>query len=213
MAGKGAVTTLYEGQRFAGPHGDLGDQVTPVDRSPSRVGYWVGGGVMVLGVVAAVLWFVLGLLSFSNEVKGFERVPVDGESRQVNLPRAGSYTAYYEPNFGSADESAPAVDAEIEGPDGRNVDLTPYRSSLTYDNMGGHSGRAVFTFQVDSPGTYEVRSSSTSAGELALGRGVGNKLVASIVGTFVIGLVGIGIGALVLIITAVRRSSSRRRAP
>jgi len=164
-------------------------------------------------VVSAVLWFVLGLMSFSSEVKGFERVPVDGEPRQVNLSRTGSYTAYFEMEFGSAAESAPAVDAEMVAPDGGNVALTPYGSSLTYDNMGGHSGRAVFTFRVDSPGTYEIRSTSTSGGELALGRGVGNKLLTSIVGAFVIGLLGIGVGALVLIVTVVRRSSSRRSAP
>ena len=186
--------------------------MSPHDRRPSRTGYWVGGGVAVLGVVGAVLWFVLGLTSFSDEIKGFERVPADGEPRQVDLSRTGSYTAYYEPASGSVDESGPAVDAEVVGPDGRNVALKPYVTKLTYD-LGGHHGRAVFTFRADATGTYEVRSSSASEGELAIGRGVGRKLVGSIVGGFAIGLAGLGLGALVLIVTAVRRSSARGRAP
>ena len=121
------------------------------DGRPSRAGYWVGGGVAVLGVVGAVLWFVLMLTSFTNEIKGFERVPADGEPRQVTLSRTGSYTAYYEPSSGSLDdESDHSVDAEVVGPNGRNVVLEPYVSKLTY-TLGGHNGRAVFTFRVDAP--------------------------------------------------------------
>lgn len=183
------------------------------DGRPSRAGYWVGGGVAVLGVVGAVLWFVLMLTSFTNEIKGFERVPADGEPRQVTLSRTGSYTAYYEPSSGSLDdESDHSVDAEVVGPNGRNVVLEPYVSKLTYA-LGGHNGRAVFTFRVDAPGTYEVRSSSTGEGELAIGRGLGRKLLASILGGFAIGIVGLGLGAVVLIVTAVRRATAPRRGP
>ena len=184
--------------------------MTPDDRGPSRVWYWVGGAVALVGVTGAVLWFVLGLLSISHEIKGFQRVPVDGEPRPVTLLRTGSYTAYYEPRIGSVSESAPAVEAEVVGPDGQPVTLSPYDGDLTYD-MGGHHGRAVFTFRIDDPGPYELRASSSVAGELALGRGVGKRLVTSIAGGFLIGFVTIVVAAPIVIVTAIRRSSARRR--
>jgi len=177
---------------------------------PSRVWYWVGGGAALIGVTGAVLWFVLGLLSLSHQVEGFQRVPIDGEPRRVNLLRAGSYTAYFEPRFGRASDSGPAVDARLVAPDGQEVPLSSYDSDLTYD-FGGYQGRAVFTFRIDSPGAYQLQSSAADGGVLALGRGVGNKLVTSIVGAFAIGIVGLAVGIPLVIVTAVRRHSARRR--
>ena len=69
----------------------------------SRVGYLTGGGLIAVGVVGAVLWFVLSLVNLSNEVDDFQRVPVPGEGT-VQL-EARKYVIYYEgPN---ADEVVP----------------------------------------------------------------------------------------------------------
>ena len=177
---------------------------------PSRVWYWVGGAVALIGVTGAMLWFVLGLLSLSHQVKGFQRVPVDGEPRRVNLLRTGSYTAYYEPPFGDGSGSDVSINAQLTRPEGGSVPLSRYDGDLTYD-IGGHSGRAVFTFRIDQPGTYHLQSSSSEGGELALGTGVGRRLVSSIVGAFAIGVAGLAIGLPLVIVTAVRRHSARRR--
>ncbi len=43
---------------------------------PTRTRYWVGGGIMVAGVLAAILWVVVGIGSLSDEIDGFQRVPL-----------------------------------------------------------------------------------------------------------------------------------------
>ncbi len=183
-----------------------------VDQGPSRVWYWVGAGIAVVGVIGAVLWFVLGMLSFAHQIDGFQRVPVDGEPHRVTLLRTGSYTAYHEAPGGNEAAASDGIEAELVSSEGRSVRLAEYDTTLTYD-VGGNAGRAVFTFEIDTPGSYELRASSTEGGELALGRGVGGKLVRSLVGGFVIGFLAVALGAPVVIVTAVRRQSARRRQP
>jgi hypothetical protein len=75
----------------------------------SRAGYWIGGGLIAVGVVGAVLWLVLSLVNLSNEVDEFQRVPVRGEGT-VRL-EARKHVIYYE--GANADEAVPRFEITI----------------------------------------------------------------------------------------------------
>ena len=60
----------------------------------SRRGYWIGGGLIVAGVLGAVLWFVLSLVRLGDQVDEFQRVRVPGEAT-VQL-EAQKYIVYFE---------------------------------------------------------------------------------------------------------------------
>jgi len=177
---------------------------------PSKAGYWVGAAVVVVGVVGAILWGVLGFLSFGEAVDGFQRVPANGRS-EVTFTRTGGYVIYYE-GPGADVGDIPAGEASLT-PDGSDepVSLETYASSLSY-SYGDHAGQAVLTFDIEQPGTYVLDSTSDGDGDLAVGRSIGGKLVSTVVGAFALGGLGVVVGAIVLIVTFVRRRNARPRA-
>lgn len=183
------------------------------DRRPSVAGYWVGGAVVVVGCLAAIVWFVVGLMSFARQVDHFQRVPVGEAGGRLNLD-AGSWTGYYEgPGASQSEVVVPELELELEVTPvdgGDTVPISIYHGSLTYD-IGGSQGRALFTFTAPRPGEYTLRAIGSGRGRIAVGRGIGRRLVSAVVGAFVIGILGFCIGVPLLIVTAVRRSRARRR--
>ena len=178
--------------------------------APTRAGYWLGAGIMAVGVVAAALWAVLGIASFSHEIDGFQRVPL-GQSGQLSLSKPGGYVIYYEGGRGSQG-AVPDFNVSIRPVDGGAAgDLADYRGSLTYD-LGGHSGSAAGTFQVRTPGrfTFQTTTSSQATGQLAVGRTIGRKLVGVVLGALALGLAGLLVGGTIVIVTAVKRRKARQ---
>ena len=97
-------------------------------------------------------------------------------------------------------------------PDGDEVNTSPYVSSLTYD-FGGQAGNASQTFTAEQAGDYELSSTSrlsTGISSLAVGKSIGGDIVSAVVGAFAIGGLGVLVGAIVLIVTAIRRSRANR---
>ena len=177
---------------------------------PSRAWYWVGGAVVVVGMVAGVLWGFLGFVSLSDDVKGFERVPADGGG-EITLAGDGGYTIYYESASGNVVEDLPAGQVSLVPADGGEpVALDDYGGRLTYD-FGGHAGQALFTFEIDRPGRYVVESTSEGRGDLAVGPGVGGRLVGTVVGAVLLAVGGVVVGAIMLIVTAVARHNAGRQ--
>ena len=88
----------------------------------STKGYWIGGGLIVLGAVLAALWFVISFVRLDDQIDGFERVPVPGE-QTVRL-EARKYIVYYE-GFPTPEELTIA-DAES----GDDLEIEPYDGSL-----------------------------------------------------------------------------------
>ncbi len=177
---------------------------------PSRVWYWVGGALVVIGMVAGVLWGFLGFVSLSDDVKRFERVPADGGG-EVTLANDGGYTIYYESSSGNVVEDLPGGQVTLVPADGGEpVALDDYGGRLTYD-FGGHAGQALFTFEIDRPGRYAVESTSEGQGDLAVGPGVGGRLVRTVVGAVLLALGGVIVGAIMLIVTAVARHNAGRQ--
>ena len=174
---------------------------------PSRIWYWVGGGIIGGGILAAVLVAVLGLRAFSDEIDAFQRVPFS-RGGEVSLSEPGGYVVYFE---GEQPPSS-GFDIDIEPLDGGEVEApAPYGSDLTYD-VGGRSGTAVATVRVLRPGRFRIDSATASdgAGQLAVGPSLSRRLLFSVLGSLALVFGSLLVGATILIVTAVKRSSARR---
>ena len=152
----------------------------------SRAGYWVGGGLVVAGVLGAVLWFITSLAHISNGVDDFQRAPVPGEATMQLEAR--KYVVYYEGL--NADEVVPPFEIEIaDATTGTPLAIAPYGGSLTY-SFSGHEGSAQGTVTPVHAGAYAVRTDSgarTSGASIALGRSLAWPILRGILGTFAIG--------------------------
>jgi hypothetical protein len=175
---------------------------------PRALWYWIGALLIVAGVVGAVAWFVLGLMSLDETVDDFERVALPGGG-SVTLDDAGEYVVYAE---ASGTTPLRPSGITVTGPDGEPVATEVYSGSVTY-GFGGRSGIAVSTFSADEPGQYVVETTSAlSAGAetLAVGPSIGGDLLGAILGGFAIGAIGVLTGVVVLIVTGVRRGRAKR---
>ena len=176
----------------------------------SRAGYWIGGGLIAVGVLGAVLWFVGSLLRMSDEVDDFPRAPVPGEAT-VEL-EARKYVVYYESS--TAEESVPAVELAItDARTGAPVAISPYSGSLTY-SFSDHEGAALATVTPGQAGAFAVRTDTavpTSGASVALGRSLAWPILLGILGAFAIGGVLVGAGGTLVAVTAVRRSRAHGR--
>ena len=176
---------------------------------PSKKGYWVGAAVIVVSGIAAIAWFGLGLARFSHRIDSFQRVSANG-SGEVTFDEPGGYVIHFEAP-GASGGDIPSGQAQLTPVDGGDpVPLETYESDFTYA-LGGHSGRAVLTAQIETPGTYTLESEVDGDGELAVGRSVAGTLVSSVVGAMALGGLGFVAGVVILIVTAVRRRGARTR--
>ena len=176
----------------------------------SRVGYWIGGGLIVLGVVGAVLWFVTSLTSLSNAVDDFQRAPLTGETTMQFEAR--KYVVYFETP--TAEEFVPPFDLEIaDAQTGTPLALKDYGGSLTY-SINDQEGSAQATVTPARAGAYVVRTNSDLprvGSSVALGPSIARQLLRGILGTFAIGGLLVGSGGILIAVTAVRRSRLARR--
>ncbi|MEA2219239.1 MAG: hypothetical protein QOJ35_1865 [Solirubrobacteraceae bacterium] len=177
----------------------------------SKAGYWIGAGLVVLGVGGAILWAVLSFAHIVSTIDDFQRVEIPGAGK-VRL-EARKYIVYVEGP--GADQHVPAVRVQIT--DERTelpLPLSSYGGSLTYSF--DQTGSAQATVTAPRAGSYRVLAAGTAPGggyAIALGESVGGKIVGAILGALLVGAVLGGSGIALLIVTGVRRSRSRRRAP
>ena len=180
----------------------------------SPAGYWIGGGILVVGCGIAVIWFIVAIVGLVNAPDDFERIRVPG-SEVVTLGN-GDWIIYYESDSSrSYANNPPSVD--VTGPNGRAINVQ-YSSDKSSYSVGSNDGQALYEFHVVSPGEYTIEASTVgeparrSGDQIAIGRPLfdGGR-VAGILGPIALGAVSFLIGLIVLIITIVRRSRSRRR--
>jgi hypothetical protein len=180
---------------------------------PSRSWYWVGGAIAAVGVGTAAVWVVAGLISFVHRIDDLQRVPLGGGT--VTLDRPGGWTVYYEgPGAGSRASVPPLEVSVAETATGEAVPVADYGTSLTY-SLGGHRGRAILTFGAPRAGSYRLQASSPVArrGRLAVGRGVGRGPFVRVALGIVVAVWSLGLGAAIVIVTALRRHGTRTRPP
>lgn len=176
---------------------------------PSAWWFGVAGAVAAAGIAVAIVLFVRTYTNWVDRIENFDRVDVPGEGT-VTLDGTGGYTIYHE--YPGANETffGPNVfDIALTAPNGSNVELRDYTSSVTYAN-GSEEGRALFSFTADEPGDY-VLSADGDFSTLAVGRGVGRGVVSGIAGGVAAGFVGVLAGIVIAVVVAVRRGRERRR--
>ncbi len=177
----------------------------------SKSGYWIGGGLIALGAVAAVAWFVLSFQNLDRTIDDFQRVAVPG-GKVVSLD-ARKYVVYFE---GPNADGAPAYPrvTVVDPRTRRPLAVAGYSSEVTYSI--GRTGRAIATVTPPRAGEYTLYAADIDgrAGYgLAIGDAIGAKIVRMVVGGFAIGGTLVGIGIAVTVTTAVRRSRARNAKP
>src|SRR6478736_1542455 len=103
------------------------------ERRPSAAGFWIGGIVLVVGLVGAGVWFSYASYNLFAAVDDFPRVTVPGTTT-VPLD-AGRYTLYAEYAGAQDDSSGEGVDPNaihIADAAGNSVPVDPYVSSDSY---------------------------------------------------------------------------------
>lgn len=154
----------------------------PPARPPGKRWYRVAGLVVVAGLVAAVAWWPYATTRIFDEVERFDRTGPYGGT--VALDRTGTYTFWIEGSCLSCQGNLPseyraAATVAVVGPDGRDVALRPAPARLY--NTARREGRALWLFDVTSPGPHRLSLAFDTEGEwdnalpgnIALGRGVG----------------------------------------
>ena len=172
-------------------------------------------------MAAGVAISVWGGVRIVHTVDDFETIRGTTEGRTVSLSETGQYSVFID-GLGIGDESdIPAVVAVVEDPSGRVQRILPDRGEagdLSY-MMSGASGARLGTFEAREPGSYRISLESGIGGEpgnfpiytLHVGRLDVGGAVAAVVAGFVIGGVFTLAAIVLLVVTAVRRSSHRRR--
>lgn len=167
----------------------------------SRAGYWIGGVLVVSGVLGAIAWAVLTGAHLVGTIDDFRHVAIPGRE-QVRLD-ARKYVLYVEGP--GADERVPGVDIAVS--DARSetaLVVARYAADLTYSF--DTDGSAVATVTPPRAGLYDVRTDGPEGYRLAIGESIGGQLVRTLVGALLIGAVFGIAGVLLLIMTGVRRS-------
>ena len=187
--------------------------VNSSDNKAGRVGFWIGGLLIVVGVVVGIVGVVVGIRSIGDTVDGYQRVPAEsGGTLEIDDP--GTYRVFYERD-GADEGSGSPGGLTIIGPDGQEILLESDFSSESY-SVGGHEGRKIGRFRAATAGSYEIRT-VIGDGDLGIGtyavgkRGPAGSIVAILVGVFGGGLIAV-VGVVVLIVSAVRRARARRAA-
>ncbi len=175
----------------------------------SKAGYWLGGALMVLAVVAGTVWVVTSVLGQIRAEQAYQRVDLPG-SGSVEL-QAGSYVVYVEGP--GADVNPPQVNVVITDPaDGTPLPLMSYPGSYSYS--GNTSGSALALVSSPRTGRYDVQPASDEAisgSMVAFGQGEGPRIgrifliTASLIVTFCT-------GAVLTLATLIRRARMRRPA-
>jgi hypothetical protein len=124
-------------------------------RGASRLGYWVGGGLVAAACIGAVAWVVFAFFGLTNQVNGFQRMTVPGTAT-VHVAQAATRVLYFEgPRTGAPSGQ---LSIQVTGPAGNPVVVSAYRGDLRYDVPGesGRVGKAIASFQAAAAGDYQI---------------------------------------------------------
>ncbi len=205
--------------------GNIADATSRRSVRPSRLWYWVAGGLLAGGAVCIML-AAAGFISVDRQVAGFQRVPVPGQA-EVTLARPGGYILYIEQpghccsvNIGSGDsgQSPPFPSWSMRvlmrpAGGGAPVAISTWHGAREVYDLAGHRGQTAMSFAVGKAGRYTLRAGGATPdaiADLAVGRDIGRgtlvPLVMLLAGVLVLAPGGITVGA----ITFFRRRGARR---
>ena len=181
----------------------------------SPAGYWIAGGILLIGCGAAIVWFVLAIVGQINAPDDFDRIAIPG-TKTLTLDE-GEWVVYYESTLDWGSYYTPPS-VTVSDARGRDVALR-YHSSSSY-TQGGRRGESLWSFDAPTSGAYTIDVAtvgepvSTRGGQIAVGRPLfSGGAVASILGSIALGAVSFIAGLVVLIVTIVRRGRAKRPLP
>ena len=108
-----------------------------ISPGPSRLGYWIGGGLVAAAFLGAAVWVVLAFFGFMTQVNGFQRMTVPGTAT-VQVTQAATRVLYVEGPRAAAPVGQLGI--RVTGPGGNAVAVAAYHGDLRYD-VPGESGR------------------------------------------------------------------------
>jgi hypothetical protein len=183
---------------------------------PRRLWYWVGGVIILIGIIGGVVGFVLGLVNavklpefsarFNDGGQGTFQVDQSGQTA-----RAGRAWQLYATTPMTNTEVAKVC--TISGAGEASLGFPSYSHQVT---SGGQTWNLVASIAIERPGRYTVSCRDGSGAEFAVAYGnSGGGFFASIVAVFAAGfgppIAGILIGGLIMIVTGMRRGGHKRR--
>jgi len=198
-----------------GPSAPVGAAPASDGKRPSAIGYWIGGVIILVGAVAAVIWFVSGVSDLFAAVDDYPRFSVPGQTT-VSLD-AASYKVFAEYPGANTDVNGVFRVGDVTVTDSTNRTI-PVRSSFTEEtySWNGHEGRAIAEFTAPTAGRYTVAAAlpptrtSTSV-RVAVGRGLQPSAIFPLFGAAGLGALALLAGIVLIVITGVRRGRAKRR--
>jgi hypothetical protein len=182
----------------------------------STLGYWLAAVVMLAGLIGGgVLAAVTGFGAYER-LTDMPRAAVPGNVT-FDVAKTGDQLVYY---IGEADTSWRDLGLTVTGPDGQAVQVKNYllgtkvATIAAHDHHGEYAAYprfAVATFRADLTGQYEVATTSAAenGAEIAVGENLVRPVVFRLFGALAVVLAGITTGAVLIIVTVVRRSAPR----
>lgn len=176
-------------------------------RQASALGYWLAAMLCFAAIAGAIGWVVDGLIGLDDRVNDLHRVAVPGE--QLLALEEGRQAVYYE-SAGGEDATIPRLEIRLEPAEGgAPVVVGPHGGDVSY-SVGGYAGRSMAGFEIEDAGSYRMtvraRSENVPAGALlAVGPGIGGRIVRAVVGGLAIFFGGLLLAGLTIAITAARR--------
>lgn len=174
---------------------------------PGRVWYALGACAIVLGLVAGVLLIVSSI----NTMPSFTTTIEADVTTPVPIDKAGEWSVYAgRPGGLDSDGKGSCM---IRPPDGAGRPQTGQPNGKVSFTRDSYQWYWLFTFTVDTPGTYELTCKGVgNVDRFAVGKSPNTAgFVGLLVGGILTLLAGLGIGLPLIIVTAVRRSGARRR--
>ncbi|MEU2022980.1 hypothetical protein ABZ565_12530 [Streptomyces sp. NPDC016469] len=177
-------------------------QIPANELRPGRYWYAVAAGT---AVVLVVLGVVLGIYRFNNLVDAVDTGHrfTNGDTVSLRLGPESEKTIWIKDRGPSA-----AQDCSITGPGDPHLGGPGIDVFLTRDE----TWNPLYDIDVSRTGDYEITCSSEGPSQYAIGKsgGIVSFLGGSIL-VVVLPLTGVGLGAAIVIVTAVRRRDHRKR--
>jgi hypothetical protein len=170
---------------------------------PGPAGYWWGAALIALGVILGGTLFAVGLGSALGGLPALS-TQFDAQTSATQVTAPAHWALYVR------SRELPAGTCTVTSAAG-SVSVTPASGTMQFDRQAGH-WTWVANVDGQGPGTYAV---TCPPGHYAVGEqphiaGFALGIVGAVIGLILPLLLGLGGGAALIIVTAVRRARARR---
>ncbi len=184
---------------------------------PGRIFYVISALLFVCGFALFLYSLITGIGAAIKSMD--DRLVVPG-TKVFNFDEQGRYMIYweYKTTYGGRVYDTKSMNGLVcalkSASTGEIVRLDDPKFNSTY-SLNSREGTLIFMFQIDAPGEYEL-SAWYESGEgeeavLVVGKGFTTVLFKTILISLVSFFGGIGLGALILVVTLVKRREARNR--